>query len=566
MASMSAASASVTTSASRPSITARACAPEPPCEARTSTVSPVFAFQSRGEGLVDLAIELARRIVGDVEQFRSARGRAPRDGERRGRRDEADAEAAQRARRRLRLELREQARNRLCVAARDAPGRCGIGVEGRGRGRPYRRVSRSMRMKLAGLALRAVGIEGERAVERQHDRADVVGAQARAPARRGRCRGRCARGSPRRSAETVAVPSLSEKDRAGARAARPAIQNTRASSHSATAGVAPAAAIDVAAGRVEGVGQDERDRLSGLRRAQVAVEGGDARDRRCRGRKAARGPGRRRARRRWRQARKGRGTPVGPVHPLHRHPERQRRGAAAGLGAARDIAAASGRRTRAPPIAGSTTLSPLSAESGMPTTVVEAEIGGEGLELRHDRPVALLRPADEVHLVDRQHDLADAEHGNEERVAPRLPRQALAGVDEEHGEIRGRGAGRHVARILLVAGRVGDDEGARARREEAVGDIDGDALLALRRKPVDEEREVERRRSCRAGARPLEGRDLVVEELFRVVQQAADQGRLAVVDGAAGNEAQHVLVALLLRGTSRSPRGGSRTQRGDHQK
>ena len=33
-------------------------------------------------------------------------------------------------------------------------------------------------------------------------------------------------------------------------------------------------------------------------------------------------------------------------------------------------------------------------------------------------------------------------------------------------------------------------------REEAVGDVDGDALLALRREPVDEEREVDARRPC----------------------------------------------------------------------
>ena len=40
------------------------------------------------------------------------------------------------------------------------------------------------------------------------------------------------------------------------------------------------------------------------------------------------------------------------------------------------------------------------------------------------------------------------------------------------------GAGRHVAGVLLVARRVGDDEGALLGREIAVGDVDG-ALLAL---------------------------------------------------------------------------------------
>ena len=105
------------------------------------------------------------------------------------------------------------------------------------------------------------------------------------------------------------------------------------------------------------------------------------------------------------------------------------------------------------------------------------------------------------------------------------------GVDEQHGEIRCRGAGRHVARILLVAGRIGDDEGARLGREEAVGDIDGDALLALGGEPVDEEREVE---AAAGGAVPargrFQGRDLIVEELFEFVQQAPDEGRLSVVD------------------------------------
>ena len=42
---MSAASASVTTSACRPSITERAWAPDPPWDCLMTTSSPVFAFQ-----------------------------------------------------------------------------------------------------------------------------------------------------------------------------------------------------------------------------------------------------------------------------------------------------------------------------------------------------------------------------------------------------------------------------------------------------------------------------------------------------------------------------------------
>jgi len=98
-----------------------------------------------------------------------------------------------------------------------------------------------------------------------------------------------------------------------------------------------------------------------------------------------------------------------------------------------------------------------------------------------------------------------------------------------------------------MAGRIGDDELALGAGEEAVGDVDGDALLALGGKAVDEEGEVDRF-ALRAVALAIafERFELVVENLARVVEQAADEGRLAVVDAAAGDEAQQLLVLLLV--------------------
>ncbi len=95
--------------------------------------------------------------------------------------------------------------------------------------------------------------------------------------------------------------------------------------------------------------------------------------------------------------------------------------------------------------------------------------------------------ADQVHLVDRQHDVADADQADQEAVPARLRQHALARVDQDHREVGGRGAGDHVARVLLVAGRVGDDELALVGGEEAVGDVDGDALLALGGEAVDQQ-------------------------------------------------------------------------------
>ena len=79
-------------------------------------------------------------------------------------------------------------------------------------------------------------------------------------------------------------------------------------------------------------------------------------------------------------------------------------------------------------------------------------------ELGVDLLVDLLGEVDEVHLVDRQHQVRDPEQRQDHRVPAGLLGQALAGVDEHQAEVGGRGAGDHVAGVLHVARGVGDDE------------------------------------------------------------------------------------------------------------
>ncbi len=171
--------------------------------------------------------------------------------------------------------------------------------------------------------------------------------------------------------------------------------------------------------------------------------------------------------------------------------------------------------------------------------VGELELAGELGELGADLLEDLLVEVDEVHLVDAHREVLDLQQRGDDGVTPALLGHALAGVDEHEREVGGRGAGHHVPRVLHVARGVGDDELALGRGEVAVGDVDRDALLPLGPQAVGEEREVGVVEPLvPAGA--LDGLQLVLEDLLRVEEQAPDQGRLAVVDGARRGESQHL--------------------------
>ena len=159
-------------------------------------------------------------------------------------------------------------------------------------------------------------------------------------------------------------------------------------------------------------------------------------------------------------------------------------------------------------------------------------------EVALDGAEAGLVPVDQVHLVHAADDVADAEQRGQVGVAARLLDDAVAGVDQHDGDVGGAGPGDHVARVADVARGVGDDERAPRGGEEAVGDVDRDALLALGAQPVGQPREID-----------LGVVDLVGHQRLGVVEQPADQGRLAVVDRAGGGEPDevgHLEVALAL--------------------
>ena len=159
------------------------------------------------------------------------------------------------------------------------------------------------------------------------------------------------------------------------------------------------------------------------------------------------------------------------------------------------------------------------------------------MEFIADPGVALLIPVDEVHLVDRQHDVLHAEQRGQEGVPAGLLQQPVAGVDKNDYQLGGGGAGDHVAGVLQMPRGVGDDEFPLGGAEVAVGNIDGDALLTLGTQSVGHQSQVGVFVATFArGA--FDGRKLILHHGLGVIQQPADQGGLAVVDRTRGGKAQ----------------------------
>jgi hypothetical protein len=130
-------------------------------------------------------------------------------------------------------------------------------------------------------------------------------------------------------------------------------------------------------------------------------------------------------------------------------------------------------------------------------------------------------------------------------VTTGLIEHAFARVDQQDRQVAGGRAGGHIAGVLLVPRGVGDNKFALLGREVAIGDVDGDALLALSLQAVHQQRQIQ---FFALGtvtlAVVMQRRELIFVNLAGIVQQAANQGAFAVIDAAAGQKTQQAFVLL----------------------
>ena len=112
------------------------------------------------------------------------------------------------------------------------------------------------------------------------------------------------------------------------------------------------------------------------------------------------------------------------------------------------------------------------------------------------RAKAACRVVDQVHLVDGQDDVADAEQRDEEAVrGGSASEHALRASTRTTLEVGGRRSRHHVACVLFVPWAVGDDEISASGKERPVGDVE---VGAGRARPGMVEQAVDQRALARA--------------------------------------------------------------------
>ena len=80
-------------------------------------------------------------------------------------------------------------------------------------------------------------------------------------------------------------------------------------------------------------------------------------------------------------------------------------------------------------------------------------------------------------------------------MSSRLGENPVDCIHEDNGDICGRRASDHIARILFMTGRVGDNEFTMIRRKETIRHIDRNALFAFCRQTIDKQ--------CKVNVSPL---------------------------------------------------------------
>ena len=122
---------------------------------------------------------------------------------------------------------------------------------------------------------------------------------------------------------------------------------------------------------------------------------------------------------------------------------------------------------------------------------VTRQLPGKGEVLFANAIKRLFAKIHQIHFIHRHHQVFNSQQRRDKAMTASLIEHAFARIHQQNRQIAGGSAGGHIAGVLLVPRGVGDNKFAFLGREIAIGDIDGDALLAFSLQAIHQQRQIQ---------------------------------------------------------------------------
>ena len=170
------------------------------------------------------------------------------------------------------------------------------------------------------------------------------------------------------------------------------------------------------------------------------------------------------------------------------------------------------------------------------------------LVFRYDFIEPFFRKVHQVHLIDSQHHMFNAQQRYQKSMATCLSDDTGAGIYQNNCQIGRRATGNHITCILFVSRSIRNDKFTAIGREVTVSHVNRDSLFTLRFQAI-EQQSIVYMFACIPYALTVTFQciQLIFVQFLTVEQQTSDQSRFSVIYRTGGQQSQQVLLFIFVQ-------------------
>ena len=172
----------------------------------------------------------------------------------------------------------------------------------------------------------------------------------------------------------------------------------------------------------------------------------------------------------------------------------------------------------------------------------------EFLVFRYNLVEPFLGEVHQVHLIDRQHHVLDAQQRYQKSMTTGLGNHTRTGVYQDNCQIGRRATGNHITCILFVSRSIRNDKLTAIGREVAVSHINRNPLLTLRFQSI-EQQSIVYMFACITYTLTVTFQciQLIFVQFLTVKQQTSDQSRFSVIHRTGSQQSQQVFLFVFIQ-------------------